>query len=71
MITFDSFIYVIGASLTMELTYLHSFGVEQILKETKKIRGSKNIITNVSRIQAYNSVMSGYFCIYMVSIKKF
>ena len=55
----------------MELTYLHSFGVEQILKETKKIRGSKNIITNVSRIQAYNSVMSGYFCIYMVSIKKF
>ena len=60
-----------GAYLTIKLTYLYSFGVEQILKETKKIRGSKNIITNVFRIHAYNSIMSGYFCIYMVSIKKF
>ena len=25
--------------------------------------GNKNIITNVSRIQAYDSIMHGYFCI--------
>ena len=25
--------------------------------------GNKNIITNIDRIQAYNSVMRGYFCI--------
>ena len=71
MITFDSFICVMGAYLMMELTYKYSFGVEQIPKETKKIRGSKNVITNVFRIQAYNSMMSGYFCIYMVSIENF
>ena len=34
----------------MELTYKYSFGVEQIPKETKKNRGSKNVITNVFRI---------------------
>ena len=25
--------------------------------------GNKNVITNIGRIQAYNSVMCGYFCI--------
>ena len=25
--------------------------------------GNKNIITNIDRIQAYNSVMCGYFCV--------
>ena len=39
-----------------------SFVVEHILKETKKFIGNKNIITNIYRMQAYNS-MCGYFCI--------
>ena len=38
-------------------------GVEHFLKETKKFIGNKNIITNIYRIQAYNSIMCGYFCI--------
>ena len=33
-------------------TYLDSFGVEHIPKESKKFIGNKNIITNIKRIQA-------------------
>ena len=32
-------------------------------KEIKKYRKNKNIITNINRIQAYDSIMCGYFCI--------
>ena len=41
------------------VTYFDSFGVEHI---PKKIIGDKNI-TNIFRIQAYDLIMSGYFCI--------
>ena len=44
-------------------TYFDSFGVEHILKEIKKLIGNKNIIANIFRIQAYDSVMCSYFCI--------
>ena len=43
--------------------YFDSFGVEHIPKETKKFIGNKNIITNIYRIQAYDSIICGYFCI--------
>ena len=43
--------------------YLDSFGVEHIPKEMMKFIGNKNIITNIFRIQAYDSIMCGYFCI--------
>ena len=45
------------------VTYLGSTGVEHIPKEIKKLIGNKNIIANIFRIQAYDSVMCGYFCI--------
>ena len=45
------------------LTYFDSFGVEHIPKEIKKFVENKNIITNIYRIQAYDSIMCGYFCI--------
>ena len=45
------------------ITYFDSFGVEHIPKEIKKSIGNKNIITNIYRIQVYDSVMCGYFCI--------
>ena len=45
------------------VTYFDSFGVEHIPKEIKKIINDKNTMTNIFRIQAYDSVMSGYFCI--------
>ena len=49
------------------ITYFYSFGVEHIPKEIMKFIGNKNIITNIFRIQAYNSIMCGYFCIGFVN----
>ena len=55
------------------VTYFDSFGVEHIPKEIMKFIGNeqsasakarnKKIITNIYRIQAYDSIMCGYFCI--------
>ena len=46
------------------VTYFDSFGVEHIAKEIKEFIGRYLfIITNIFRIQAYDSVMCGYFCI--------
>ena len=36
--------------------------IEYIPKEIKKFIGNNNIKTNIFRMQAYNSVMYGYFC---------
>ena len=44
-------------------TYFDSFGVEPISKEIIEFIGNKNIITNIYRIQAYDSTMCRYFCI--------
>ena len=41
------------------VTYFDSFGVENIPKEIKNIIGNKNIITNIYRIQTYDSIMCG------------
>ena len=46
-----------------EVIYLDSFGVEHIPEEIKRFIGHKNIETNIFRIQADCSIMSGYFCI--------
>ena len=49
-------------------TYFDSFGVEHIPKEIKKFIGNKNIITNIFRIKAYDSVICGYFCIRFINL---
>ena len=49
------------------VTYFDSFGVEHIPKEIMKFIGNKNIITNIFRIQAYDSIMCGYFCIEFIN----
>ena len=46
-----------------DITYFDSFGVEHIPKEIIKFIDRKNIIANIFRIQAYDSIMCGYFCI--------
>ena len=38
------------------ITYFGSSGFEHILKEIKKIIDNKNNITNISKIQTYDSV---------------
>ena len=53
------------------VTYFDSFGVEHIPKEIKAFINrtsssawhNKNITTNIFRIQAYDSIMCGYYCI--------
>ena len=45
-----------------DVTYFDSFGVEHIPNEIKTFIGNKNIKTNIFRIQAYDSIMCGYFC---------
>ena len=45
------------------VTYFDSFRVEPIPKEINKFIGNKNIITKLYRLQAYDSIMCGYFCI--------
>ena len=45
------------------VTYFDSFRVEHIPKEIRTFIGNKNIKTNIFRIQAYDSIMYGYFCI--------
>ena len=46
------------------VTYFDSFGVEHIPKEIKAfINRSLSITANIFRIQAYDSIICGYFCI--------
>ena len=37
--------------------------MEHIPKEVEKFIGNRDIITNIYRIQNYDSVVCGYFCI--------
>ena len=54
------------------MTYFDSFGVEYIPKEIKKFISYnsliKKTIRNIFRIQAYDSIMCGYFCIKFIDL---
>ena len=45
------------------VTYFDFFGVEHIPKEIRTFIDNKNTKTNIFRIQVYDSIMCGYFCI--------
>ena len=67
----------IGFLYLLKLTkviYFDSFGVEHIPEENNKFIGNKKIKASIFRIQAYDSIMCGYFCIefinYMLKGKK-
>ena len=51
-----------------EVIYFDSFGVEHVPTEIKRFIGHKGIKTNIFRIQEYNSVMCGYFCIGFIDL---
>ena len=57
-----------------KIAYFDSFGVEHVPTEIKQFIWNKDIIANIFRIQANNSVMCGYFCIgfidFMLASKK-
>ena len=44
-------------------TYFDSSVVEHIPRQIKKFIENKDIIENIYKIQAYDSIMCGYFCI--------
>ena len=50
------------------ISYFDSFGVEDIPRGIMKFIARKKIITNIYRVQAYDSIMSGYFCIGFINI---
>ena len=45
------------------MTNFRSFGVEHIVERTKKFISNDNIIANIYRIEAYNSVKFEHFYI--------
>ena len=45
------------------LLILIVFGFEHLPKGIKTFIGNKNIKTNIFKMQAYDSIMCGYFCI--------
>ena len=49
--------------LNNNVTYFNSFGGEHIPEEIKAFIGNKNIKTSIFTIQAYDSIMCGYFCV--------
>ena len=51
-------------------TYFDSVEVEHIPKEIRKFIRNKSIITSIYRIQAYDSIMCGYFCIAFINFIK-
>ena len=62
---------------TNEVIYFDSFGIEHIPKEINKlirskelgsaVGNNKKIKANIFRIQAYDSIMYGYFCIEFIN----
>ena len=50
-------------STSYDATYFDSCRVEHVTIDIKKFIGNKNILVNVYRIQAYDSIMCEYFCI--------
>jgi len=43
--------------------YFDSFGVEKLPKEIKRFLHDKNLNLNLFRIQEFDSIMCGYFCL--------
>ena len=57
---------------TIEAIYFDSFGIEHIPKEINKFIGNSavaRIKSNIFRIQAYDSIMCGYFCIEFINYR--
>ena len=52
---------------TKEATYFDSFGIEHIPNVINKFIGNRNIKSNIFRLQAYDSVMCGYYCIEFIN----
>ena len=56
-------------ALNNNVTYFDSFGVAHILKEIKTFINKSTVTINIFRVQAYNSIICGYFCIGFIDFK--
>ena len=52
---------------TNEAVYFDSFGIKHILNEINEFIGNKNIKSNIFRLQSYDSIMCGYYCIEFIN----
>ena len=52
---------------TNEVIYFNSFGIEHIPKEIEHAIGNKEMKANIFRLQAYDSIMFGYYCIEFIN----
>ena len=59
--------YTTESSFLERTIYFGSFGVEHIPKEINKFIGNSDIKSSIFRIQAYDSIMCGYFCIEFIN----
>ena len=50
-----------------KVVYFDSFGVEHVPKEIIKFIKNKDIIANIFRLQACDSIMCGYYCIEFIN----
>ena len=50
-----------------KVIYFDNFGIEHIPKEIHKFINNNNIESDIFRIQAYDSIMCGYFCIEFIN----
>ena len=50
-----------------EAIYFDRFGIEHIPSEINKYIGNINIKSNIFRLQAYDSIMCGYYCIEFIN----
>ena len=55
--------WIVLYALNDNVTYFDSFAVRHIPKEIKIFIEKSIVVTNSFRIQAYSSVICGYFCI--------
>ena len=69
------FLYLLYRNIQKYAVYFDSFGMEHIPKEINKFIRSKelgsavnnDIKSSIFRIQAYDSIMCGYFCIEFIN----
>ena len=57
-------------ALNNNITYVNSFGVKHIPKEIKNFINKSIIITDIFRIQVYDSIVCGYFYIGFINYFK-
>ena len=57
----------IALCVTNKVIYFDSFSVEHIPEEINKFIGNKDIKANIFKLQAYDSIKCGYFCIEFIN----